>query len=285
MSLDAGDGRSLGLSWRGVLPEPALSGTTARYADVLTATDLLVESTRTGFEQFLELKDRAAVDATGSVTLTLNAKGIAARQNADRSVEFPDAETGEQVGVLPAQVMWDASVNEKSSSLLAATEHPARRAALGDGLDGWRMRLRSLSPGQPAGLRCPDRRPQDHREDPLVPGRAHQPRRGIRLQRHRAHESESGVVGLRTDVGDGTERRVRAMDGGRVYTLRSTSGGGCHPSDIGMAYKDQDGHGRDSVFAPRTAENAKLDPGRYWTPDGPMAAEHLDAQLQCEEPE
>ncbi|MFE1230260.1 DNRLRE domain-containing protein [Streptomyces sp. NPDC058745] len=114
VTLDAGGGRELGLSWRGVLPEPALSGTTARYADVMTGTDLLVESTRTGFEQFLELKDRSAIDANGSVTLTLDAKGITARANADRSVTFVDAESGKQVGLLPAPVMWDAYVDPKS---------------------------------------------------------------------------------------------------------------------------------------------------------------------------
>ncbi|MEU6934927.1 DNRLRE domain-containing protein [Streptomyces sp. NPDC046374] len=114
VTLDAGDGKELGLSWRGVLPEPVLAGTTARYADVMTGTDLRVESTRTGFEQFLELKDRSAVDANGSVTLTLNAKGISAGANADRSVTFVDAESGKQVGLLPAPVMWDAYVDPKS---------------------------------------------------------------------------------------------------------------------------------------------------------------------------
>ncbi|MFJ3906397.1 DNRLRE domain-containing protein [Streptomyces sp. NPDC090025] len=114
VTLDAGDGKELGLSWRGVLPEPALSGTTARYTDVMTGTDLRVESTRTGFEQFLELKDRSAIDANGSVTLTLNAKGITARANADRSVTFVDSESGKQVGMLPAPVMWDAYVDPKS---------------------------------------------------------------------------------------------------------------------------------------------------------------------------
>ncbi|MGW7304263.1 DNRLRE domain-containing protein [Streptomyces sp. NPDC054835] len=114
VTLDAGEGKELGLSWRGVLPEPSLSGATARYANVLTATDLVVESTRTGFEQFLELKDRSAVDASGSVTLTLNAKGITARANEDRSVTFVDADSGKQVGLLPAPVMWDAYVDPKS---------------------------------------------------------------------------------------------------------------------------------------------------------------------------
>ncbi|MFE5484147.1 DNRLRE domain-containing protein [Streptomyces sp. NPDC056527] len=124
VTLDAGDGKELGLAWRGVLPEPSLSGTTARYANVLTATDLVIESTRTGFEQFLELKDRSAIDANGSVTLTLNAKGIEARANADRSVTFLDSTSGKQVGLLPAPVMWDAYVDPKSG------EH-SRRADVG----------------------------------------------------------------------------------------------------------------------------------------------------------
>ncbi|MEV0453554.1 DNRLRE domain-containing protein, partial [Streptomyces sp. NPDC050600] len=124
VTLAAGEGRELGLSWRGVLPEPKLSGTTARYEDALTATDLIIESTRTGFEQFLELKNRSAVAANGSVTLTLNAKGVKARANADRSVTFVDAKTGKQVGLLPAPVMWDATVDAKSG------EH-TRRADVG----------------------------------------------------------------------------------------------------------------------------------------------------------
>ncbi|MER8046660.1 DNRLRE domain-containing protein, partial [Streptomyces sp. NPDC094032] len=124
VTLAAGEGRELGLSWRGALPEPTLSGTTARYADALTATDLVIESTRTGFEQFLELKNRSAVEANGSVTLTLNATGIKARANADRSVTFVDAKTGKQVGLLPAPVMWDATVDANSG------EH-TRRADVG----------------------------------------------------------------------------------------------------------------------------------------------------------
>ncbi|MFF9839227.1 DNRLRE domain-containing protein [Streptomyces sp. NPDC013740] len=124
VTLSAGQGRELGLSWRGALPEPQVSGTKARYVDALRATDLVIESTRTGFEQFLELKNRSAVAANGSVTLTLNAKGIKARANADRSVTFLDRKTGKQVGLLPAPVMWDASVDAKSG------EH-TRRADVG----------------------------------------------------------------------------------------------------------------------------------------------------------
>ncbi|MGW6636512.1 DNRLRE domain-containing protein [Streptomyces cyaneofuscatus] len=108
------DDKQITIGWRGALPAPTIEGTTARYVDALTRTDLIVESTRTGFEQYLELKDRSAIAANGSVTLTLDAKGVKARANDDRSITFLDARTGKQVGVLPAPIMWDAAVDPKS---------------------------------------------------------------------------------------------------------------------------------------------------------------------------
>ncbi|MER7759677.1 DNRLRE domain-containing protein [Streptomyces sp. NPDC097619] len=135
VALDAGAGRSLGLSWRGVLPKPAISGTIARYTNVLTATDLLIETTRTGFEQFLELKDRSAVDANGSVTLTLDAKGVKARHNADRSVTFLDTKSGKQVGVLPAPVMWDATFDKKSGVHTRRANVGIKVTQIGDAID------------------------------------------------------------------------------------------------------------------------------------------------------
>ncbi|MFE7584367.1 DNRLRE domain-containing protein [Streptomyces gardneri] len=111
VSLDSGEGHEMTLSWRGALPDPTVNGTEARYPGVAPGTDMLVESTRTGFEQFLELKDRGAVDANGSVTMTLQAKGLKVKANADRSVSFLDPRTGKNVGVLPAPVMWDATVD------------------------------------------------------------------------------------------------------------------------------------------------------------------------------
>ncbi|MGW9448910.1 DNRLRE domain-containing protein [Streptomyces sp. NPDC055632] len=135
VSLDAGDGRAMDLSWRGVLPEPVVSGHTARYANALTATDLIIESTRTGFEQFLELKDRSAVGANGSVTLTLNAKGIKARANADRSVTFLDKKSGKQVGSLPTPVMWDAHVDPKSGEHTRRADVGLKVTQKGDAVD------------------------------------------------------------------------------------------------------------------------------------------------------
>ncbi|MGW3558155.1 DNRLRE domain-containing protein [Streptomyces sp. NPDC000963] len=112
--LDDGKGTAVTLGWRGVLPEPSLKGHTARYADALPATDLIIEATRTGFEQFLELKDRSAVAANGSVTLSMTAKGLKVRANADGSVSFLNLRTGRQQGVLPAPVMWDATVDPRT---------------------------------------------------------------------------------------------------------------------------------------------------------------------------
>ncbi|MFJ9428388.1 DNRLRE domain-containing protein [Streptomyces sp. NPDC101490] len=135
VSLDAGDGRSLDLAWRGVLPEPVLSGTNARYAGVLPSTDLVIESTRTGFEQFLELKDRTAVAANGSVALTLEAKGLTARQNADRSVAFLHTASGRTVGTIPAPVMWDATVDERSGEHTRRADVGLKVTQNGDAID------------------------------------------------------------------------------------------------------------------------------------------------------
>ncbi|MFE7134423.1 DNRLRE domain-containing protein [Streptomyces sp. NPDC057638] len=128
-------GKGLSLSWRGALPEPVITGTKARYGGVLPRTDLIVESTRTGFEQFLELKDRGAIEANGSVTLTLNAKGIKARANKDRSVSFLDAASGKRIGVLPAPVMWDARVDPRSGDHTHLADVGLKVTQRGDDID------------------------------------------------------------------------------------------------------------------------------------------------------
>ncbi|MET9035290.1 DNRLRE domain-containing protein [Streptomyces mirabilis] len=116
VTLEDGAGRQLQLGWYGALPEPVIEGaddTIARYKDALPATDLLIESTRTGYEQFLELKDRSAVDANGQVTYSLTAKGLTAKAHKDGSVTFNDAK-GKTAGMLPAPVMWDAQTDKNS---------------------------------------------------------------------------------------------------------------------------------------------------------------------------
>jgi hypothetical protein len=135
VSMDSADGKPLTVSWRGVLAAPSVSGTTATYANALTDTDLLVDSTRTGFEQFLQLKGRDAVDANGSVTLTLSAKGLKAAGQADGSVTFTDSTSGKQQAVLPAPTMWDAATDANSGEHTHTGKVSVAVAQSGDDVD------------------------------------------------------------------------------------------------------------------------------------------------------
>ncbi|WP_404871021.1 DNRLRE domain-containing protein (plasmid) [Kitasatospora griseola] len=122
VTLGEGD-QQVELQWKGGLPAPVLDGTKATYQDAISdgAADLVVEATRTGFEQYTVLKQRPAV-AGYSYTMPLKAKGLKAEAQADGSVLFTDRKTGEKRAVLPAPVMWDSTVVAEGSR-----EH-ARRA-------------------------------------------------------------------------------------------------------------------------------------------------------------
>ncbi|MGW4434552.1 DNRLRE domain-containing protein [Streptomyces sp. NPDC004596] len=121
VTLGEGDQR-ITLQWKGGLPRPRLDGTRAQYVDAVPGADVVVEATRTGFEQFVEIRKRPA---TGdyAYTLPLKAKGLKAKQLADGSVLFTDRKNKKRA-VMPAPVMWDASVDERSG------EH-TRRAEVG----------------------------------------------------------------------------------------------------------------------------------------------------------
>ncbi|MFK4693617.1 DNRLRE domain-containing protein [Streptomyces pristinaespiralis] len=112
VTLGQGD-EAVTLQWKGGLPAPAIDGTTARYRDAVPGADVIVEATRTGFEQFVQIRERPA---TGDYTYTLpvRAKGLKAEANKDGSVTFADARTGAARATMPAPVMWDSSVDERS---------------------------------------------------------------------------------------------------------------------------------------------------------------------------
>lgn len=114
--------RQITLQWKGGLPEPRLDGTRAEYVNAVPGADVVVEATRTGFEQFVEVKERPETDGY-SYTLPLRAKGLKAEQLADGSVRFTDRKNKKRA-VMPAPVMWDASVDARSG------EH-TRRAKVG----------------------------------------------------------------------------------------------------------------------------------------------------------
>ncbi|MEW2253618.1 sugar-binding protein, partial [Streptomyces sp. NPDC006975] len=89
VTLGEGD-RQLTLQWKGGLPKPKLSGNRATYTDAVPGADVVVEATRTGFEQYVEIRQRPATDGY-AYTLPLKAKGLKVKQLADGSVLFTDA--------------------------------------------------------------------------------------------------------------------------------------------------------------------------------------------------
>ncbi|MFF3821038.1 RHS repeat-associated core domain-containing protein [Streptomyces bluensis] len=100
------------LQWKGGLPKPTLDGTRAAYVNAVPGADVVVEATRTGFEQFVEIKQRPD-SGDYSYTLPLKAKGLKVKQLPDGSVQFTDKKKKKQA-VMPAPVMWDATVDERS---------------------------------------------------------------------------------------------------------------------------------------------------------------------------
>ncbi|MGK5446062.1 DNRLRE domain-containing protein [Streptomyces radiopugnans] len=112
VTLGNGD-QAVTLQWKGGLPKPELDGTTARYKNAVPGADVIVEATRTGFEQFVEIEKKPTA-GDYSYTLPVKAKGLKARANKDGSVTFTDTGTGEARATMPAPVMWDATVDETS---------------------------------------------------------------------------------------------------------------------------------------------------------------------------
>ncbi|MFD8914046.1 DNRLRE domain-containing protein [Streptomyces sp. NPDC059575] len=114
VTLGEGD-QQITLQWKGGLPRPRLDGTRAEYVDAVPGADVVVEATRTGFEQFVEIKQRPETTEAGgySYTLPLKAKGLKATQLADGSVLFTDRKNRKRA-VMPAPVMWDATVDARS---------------------------------------------------------------------------------------------------------------------------------------------------------------------------
>ncbi|MER6302978.1 ricin-type beta-trefoil lectin domain protein [Kitasatospora sp. NPDC001539] len=104
--------------WLGKLPKPKLEGNKATYVDARPGVDLVLEATRTGFEQFLVVKDRAAVAQTGTVTIPLDTTGLTVAPQQDGSIQLLDKASGKTTVRIPAPVMWDAAVDPASQEHL-----------------------------------------------------------------------------------------------------------------------------------------------------------------------
>lgn len=111
VTLGEGDER-IALQWKGGLPEPKLDGTRAEYVNAVPGADVVVEATRTGFEQYVEIK-KAPGTKDYSYTLPLRAEGLKAKPLKDGSVLFTDRKS-RKWAVMPAPIMWDSAVDKQS---------------------------------------------------------------------------------------------------------------------------------------------------------------------------
>lgn len=118
VTLGSGDER-IAVQWKGGLPAPRLSGHTATYENAVPGGDLVVEATRTGFEQFLELR-RAPRDGAPLVLPVVLPEGMTAKVATGGGVDFVD-DSGETLATMPAPTMWDSQVDPRSG------EHVNRR--------------------------------------------------------------------------------------------------------------------------------------------------------------
>ncbi|NED17956.1 RHS repeat-associated core domain-containing protein [Streptomyces sp. SID9913] len=111
VTLGEGD-QQIRLQWKGGLPEPELDGNRATYVGAVPDGDVVVEATRTGFEQYVTIRKRPT-QKRYSYTLPLKAKGLKVKQLKDGSLLFTDKKSKKRA-VMPAPVMWDAAVDKRS---------------------------------------------------------------------------------------------------------------------------------------------------------------------------
>ncbi|MEU2150665.1 hypothetical protein ABZ741_41170, partial [Streptomyces globisporus] len=111
VTLGSGD-QKVALQWKGGLPAPKLTDNVATYPDAVPGGDLVVEATRTGFEQYLKLREQPKDGAPLVMPLVLP-DGMKAEQGAGGGVDFRAA-SGEVVATMPAPTMWDSQIDARS---------------------------------------------------------------------------------------------------------------------------------------------------------------------------
>ncbi|WP_433729524.1 DNRLRE domain-containing protein [Actinoplanes sp. CA-051413] len=132
VTLGEGD-RQIALQWKGGLPEPEVDGTTVTYPSALPGADVVVEATRTGFEQYTVIKQRPATSGY-SYTLPLRAPGLTVAEQSDGSLVFTDSAKRRRA-VMPAPVMWDASTDPVSGEHTNTAPVDMRVVRRGDSVD------------------------------------------------------------------------------------------------------------------------------------------------------
>ncbi|MGX4657913.1 DNRLRE domain-containing protein [Micromonospora sp. SCSIO 07396] len=117
-----GAGR-VAMGWSGMLPTPVLAGNQAIYVDVRPGVDLVVEATRTGFEQLLVVKTRKAAAQIETLTFPFTGPGVASAAHSGNGMIVISDRAGEKTARIPAPLMWDA---KRAATGGPATEKPVR---------------------------------------------------------------------------------------------------------------------------------------------------------------
>ncbi|UOY03792.1 hypothetical protein [Blastococcus sp. PRF04-17] len=112
VSMEREDGASLGLEWEGELPAPRLEGPRAVYPEVQPGVDLVVDATRTGYEQYFVLTRRPEAGSEPDLDLRLRSEGLTAEAVQDGGVQFREP-SGAVVASSGTPLVWDAQVDEQ----------------------------------------------------------------------------------------------------------------------------------------------------------------------------
>ncbi|MEU7650780.1 DNRLRE domain-containing protein [Micromonospora taraxaci] len=143
-SVGVGD-QQIAMGWAGALPTPRLDGQRATYVEARPGVDLVVEASRSGFEQFLVVKNRDAIPQVETVRFRFTGPGVAtATRGRDGAFTLTDR-AGNETARVPAPLMWDA---KQTISGEPQTREPVR-TELANRADGVEL---TLTP-DPAWLR------------------------------------------------------------------------------------------------------------------------------------
>ncbi|MEV7630678.1 putative Ig domain-containing protein [Actinoplanes sp. NPDC089786] len=138
------DGAQVAMGWQGDLPEPALAGSRATYADVKPGVDLVVEATPRGVESFYVVRNRDAADSVENLTVPIAGQAVAEHRLAkDGTLTLLD-DADKVVAASPTPLMWDAKVDPLTGQpanirriATRASERTATDSAQGaDAIDG-----------------------------------------------------------------------------------------------------------------------------------------------------
>ena len=105
--MGSGDDK-VAVGWKGALPEPKLDGSKATYADAMPGVDLVVQATRSGFEQFAVLKSAAAAKYADQIALPLSGPGVSVVRADNKGNIQIHSRRGVPLATIPTPMMWDS---------------------------------------------------------------------------------------------------------------------------------------------------------------------------------